>query len=171
MPERPYLVVGQQSLIDRSRAPADRHTLYCYSHVPSQPARGWDAERECFADLVEARIEQLAPGFRQTVLARQIQTPTDLERENANLVGGVRDGLRNFCCVISPHVGRLVVRAPAKARRLPTSRRWQLACCGEPEWNSNCGPARSVHGRSRLRTPSSSATGFSVISIVVGLVF
>ena len=88
IPERPYLVVGQQSIVDPSRAPADRHTLYCYSRVPSQPARGWDAERESFADRVEARIEQLAPGFRQTILARHIQAPPDLERENPNLVAG-----------------------------------------------------------------------------------
>jgi len=88
IPERPYLVVGQQSLVDGTRAPAGRHTLYCYSRVPSQPVRGWDAERERFADLIEARIEQLAPGFRRTILARQIQAPPDLERENSNLIGG-----------------------------------------------------------------------------------
>jgi len=88
IPERPYLVVGQQSVIDASRAPTDRHTLYCYSRVPSLSAHGWDVERESFADRVEARIEQLAPGFRQTIVARHIQAPPDLERENANLIAG-----------------------------------------------------------------------------------
>src|SRR5690606_7160209 len=57
IPERPYLVVGQQSLIDPTRAPAGAHTLYAYTHVPSGIPGGWDAERERFADRVEARLE------------------------------------------------------------------------------------------------------------------
>ena len=46
LPERPYLVVGQQSLADPTRAPAGRHTLYCYTHVPPQVDGGWAAARE-----------------------------------------------------------------------------------------------------------------------------
>jgi phytoene dehydrogenase-like protein len=36
LPERPYLVIGQQSLADPTRAPAGKQTLYCYTHVPSR---------------------------------------------------------------------------------------------------------------------------------------
>jgi hypothetical protein len=61
--------------------------------------------------------------------------------------------------------------SPAISRRLAGIARWQPACCRESGWNSNHGSARGVVRRSRRRTPSSSATGFSVISIVVGLVF
>ncbi|MFO7179259.1 MAG: NAD(P)/FAD-dependent oxidoreductase [Pseudomonadota bacterium] len=88
LPEQPYLVVGQQSLIDPTRAPAGAHTLYAYTHVPSTVPGGWDAERERFADTIEDRIEALAPGFRALVLERHLSAPPDLERRNENLVGG-----------------------------------------------------------------------------------
>lgn len=88
LPERPYVVVGQQSLIDSTRAPLGAHTLYAYTHVPSRLTGGWAAAREAFADRVEARIEALAPGFRALVLARRALTPEDLQQANENLIGG-----------------------------------------------------------------------------------
>ncbi len=95
LPERPYLVIGQQSLADPTRAPAGQHTLYCYTHVPSQVESGWAAAREGFADRVEARIEELAPGFRASILGRHVMAPPDLEAWNANLVGGDLGGGSN----------------------------------------------------------------------------
>jgi phytoene dehydrogenase-like protein len=86
LPDLPYLVIGQQSLVDPSRAPEGRHTLWCYSRVPSD--RPWRAEREAFADRVEERIEGLAPGFRKRILARRIAAPPDLEATDENLIGG-----------------------------------------------------------------------------------
>jgi phytoene dehydrogenase-like protein len=89
LPSHPYLVVGQQSLADPTRAPSGKHTLWAYSRVPSVLAEGsWEARREQFADRIEARIEELAPGFRKRILARAIFAPPDLERMNENLVGG-----------------------------------------------------------------------------------
>jgi phytoene dehydrogenase-like protein len=87
--------VGQQSVIDASRAPAGAHTLYAYTHVPSNIAGGWEAQRERYADAIEERIEALAPGFRSTVLARRALTPEDLSRANPNLVGGDLGGGSN----------------------------------------------------------------------------
>jgi phytoene dehydrogenase-like protein len=95
LPERPYLVLGQQSLADPTRAPAGKHTLYCYTHIPSRVEAGWAAAREAFADRVEARIEELAPGFRASILGRHIMAPPDLEAMNANLVGGDLGGGSN----------------------------------------------------------------------------
>jgi phytoene dehydrogenase-like protein len=95
LPERPYLVIGQQSLVDRTRAPLGAHTLYVYSRVPSQLAEGWDAARERFADTIVDRIEGLAPGFRSLILARRAHAPNDLERMNANLLGGDLGGGSN----------------------------------------------------------------------------
>lgn len=86
--ERPYLVIGQQSLADASRAPPGHHTLWSYTHVPPRIEGGWDAVRESFADVMERRIEELAPGFRARILARRVVTPPDLEAMDANLVGG-----------------------------------------------------------------------------------
>jgi phytoene dehydrogenase-like protein len=95
IPEEPYLVIGQQSSVDVTRAPPGQHTLYCYSRVPSFPEGGWARHREAFADRVSARIEGLAPGFGSLVLARHITAPPDLEAGNANLIGGDLGGGTN----------------------------------------------------------------------------
>jgi phytoene dehydrogenase-like protein len=84
VPEHPSLVVGQHSLHDDSRAPAGRHTLYVYAHVPQR----LDVPVDEVAERIERRLEQFAPGFGSLVLARAVRTPGDLERENPSLVGG-----------------------------------------------------------------------------------
>lgn len=84
VPERPALVIGQHTLDDRTRAPAGRHTLYCYAHVPAH----YDCSDAEIAERVEAQLERFAPGFRGTVLARTLRNPTQTERENPSLVGG-----------------------------------------------------------------------------------
>jgi phytoene dehydrogenase-like protein len=88
LPANPYLVIGQQSLVDPSRAPPGGHTLWAYSRVPSRLPDGWHAHKERFADRIEERIEGLAPGFRGLIRARAIFAPDDLEAMNENLVGG-----------------------------------------------------------------------------------
>jgi phytoene dehydrogenase-like protein len=95
LPERPYLVIGQQSLIDRTRAPQGGQTLYVYSRVPSEIAGGWSSCREAFADRIVERIEGLAPGFATLILARKAHAPPDLENMNANLLGGDLGGGSN----------------------------------------------------------------------------
>ncbi|MHB8532696.1 MAG: phytoene desaturase family protein [Solirubrobacteraceae bacterium] len=84
LPERPALVVGQQSLYDPSRAPSGGHTLYVYAHVPSR----YSEDDEHVAGLIEDQIERFAPGFRNHVLARRARPPAQTERENPSLVGG-----------------------------------------------------------------------------------
>ncbi len=84
--ERPLVVVAQPSLVDPSRAPEGLHTLWVYAHVPN----GWVGD---LTDGIEGQLERFAPGFRDVVLARAVSTPADLERANANLVGGdIADG-------------------------------------------------------------------------------
>jgi len=95
LPDHPYLVVGQQSLADPTRAPAGQHTLWAYSRVPSALAGGWQAHAEAFADRIDARIEGLAPGFRAQVLRRRVVSPVDLEAMDANLIGGDLGGGAN----------------------------------------------------------------------------
>lgn len=96
VPAHPYLVIGQQSLSDPSRAPSGKHTLWAYSRVPNLPPGGsWSAEREAFADAIDRRIEGLAPGFRTHILGRRAVPPDDLERMDANLVGGDLGGGSN----------------------------------------------------------------------------
>lgn len=95
LPDNPYLVIGQQSLWDPTRAPEGSHTLWAYSRVPPRPEGGWANHARAFADRIDARIEGLAPGFRKLVLARREVAPPDLERMDANLVGGDLGGGNN----------------------------------------------------------------------------
>lgn len=88
LPTNPYLVIGQQSLADRTRAPVRQHTLWAYSRVPATVPGGWEAARECFADRIDDRIEGLAPGFKKRVLARTAFAPKDLEALDENLIDG-----------------------------------------------------------------------------------
>jgi phytoene dehydrogenase-like protein len=92
IPTNPYLVIGQQSLCDATRAPAGQHTLYAYSRVPSAVPGGWAAHSQSFADAIENRIEGLAPGFKHTILGRSILSPVDLQSMNDNLIGGDHGG-------------------------------------------------------------------------------
>lgn len=84
VPERPALVVGQQSLFDATRAPAGQHTLYVYAHVPSR----YREDDEHVAGLIEQQLERFAPGFAGTVLATAMRPPAQSERENPSLLGG-----------------------------------------------------------------------------------
>jgi phytoene dehydrogenase-like protein len=84
VPDRPALVVGQQSLHDPTRAPAGRHTLYVYGHVPARYAE----DDAAVADRLEAQIERFAPGFSSVVLQRAMRPPHATERANPSLVGG-----------------------------------------------------------------------------------
>lgn len=95
LPNEPYLVIGQQSLVDPSRAPPGAHTLYAYTHVPSQLEAGWENAAQPFLDRIEQRIETLAPGFRALVLGRQAHSPDDLSKMDENLVGGDLGGGSN----------------------------------------------------------------------------
>jgi len=87
LPERPFLLVGQQSVADPSRAPAGKHTGWAYTHGP-QRGVDWAAEQERHVARIEAQIERFAPGFRDRIVARHVLGPADLQRRNANLVGG-----------------------------------------------------------------------------------
>jgi phytoene dehydrogenase-like protein len=84
LPERPFLLAGQQSLADPSRAPEGKHTAWAYTHGPS----GGDVDWTGHVDRMEAQIERFAPGFRDLILARHVMGPAELEARNRNLVGG-----------------------------------------------------------------------------------
>jgi phytoene dehydrogenase-like protein len=105
LPSNPYLVIGQQSLVDPSRAPAGGQTLWAYSRVPPSPEGGWQRHREAFADRIEERIEGLASGFRSLIRGRAIHSPADLEQMDENLVGGDLGGG-------SAHIGQQLFLRP-----------------------------------------------------------
>ena len=80
-PERPFVLVAQQSLFDPSRAPRGKHTVWAYCHVPHGSTRD-------LSDRIEAQIERFAPGFRARILARCVRSAAALEQDNPNLIGG-----------------------------------------------------------------------------------
>jgi len=79
--ERPYVLVVQASCFDPMRAPAGRHTLWAYSHVP----HGSNVD---MTERIENQIERFAPGFRDCIIARSVMYPSDMEERNHNYVGG-----------------------------------------------------------------------------------
>ncbi|MDP1830201.1 MAG: NAD(P)/FAD-dependent oxidoreductase [Archangium sp.] len=81
LPERPFVLVAQQSLWDDSRAPAGQHTLWAYCHVPN----GSDCDA---TTQIEAQLERYAPGFQKRVLAKAGKRTTHMESMNAAYVGG-----------------------------------------------------------------------------------
>jgi phytoene dehydrogenase-like protein len=81
MPERPFVLVGQQYLADPSRSNRDVHPLWAYAHVP----HGYtDDATEALLD----QIERFAPGLRERILARHVRSPAELESYNPNYIGG-----------------------------------------------------------------------------------
>jgi phytoene dehydrogenase-like protein len=79
--DRPFVLLGQPSLFDPSRAPVGRHTAWAYCHVPNGSA-------EDYTEAIERQIRRFAPDFRDCILARSISSPAALERWNPNLIGG-----------------------------------------------------------------------------------
>jgi phytoene dehydrogenase-like protein len=80
-PQRPFVLVAQQSLFDTARAPEGKHTVWAYCHVPH------DSNEDMTARL-EAQLERFAPGFRDRILARHTVTAAGMEAYNPNYVGG-----------------------------------------------------------------------------------
>lgn len=103
VPDRPFLLTGQMTTSDPSRSPAGTESMWAYTHVPQPGATRSDAggeitgrwdrdDLERFADRMQARIEERAPGFGDLVAARRVLGPHELEARNANLIGGAVNG-------------------------------------------------------------------------------
>ncbi|MBA2515082.1 MAG: NAD(P)/FAD-dependent oxidoreductase [Solirubrobacterales bacterium] len=84
--EKPFMLTGQQTVADPSRAPAGQHTAWAYTHGPH--GVDWAKEGDRHVERMEAQMERFAPGFRDRVLARHVMMPRDLESRNENLVEG-----------------------------------------------------------------------------------
>ncbi|MFD8371206.1 phytoene desaturase family protein [Streptomyces sp. NPDC059688] len=81
MPERPFVLVGQQYLADPSRSVGDVHPVWAYAHVPY----GYDRDA---TQAVLGQIERFAPGARERVLGVQVTSPRDFAEFNPNFAGG-----------------------------------------------------------------------------------
>ena len=107
-PERPYVLIAQHTPFDGSRVPDGRlHTLWGYCHVPN-------GSTVDMTEVIERQVERFAPGFRDRVLERHTMSTADMERHDANYVGGDINGgagdLRQF--VARPTLGLHPWRTP-----------------------------------------------------------
>jgi phytoene dehydrogenase-like protein len=125
-PERPFCIVVQPTVLDTSRAPAGRHTLYAYCHVPN----GSNVD---MSERIEAQIERFAPGFRELILARTVTSAVDSERHNPNYIGG------DINC------GAATLRQTI-LRPTPTARPYRTPLPGVYLCSSSTPPGGGVHG-------------------------
>ena len=94
-PERPFVLLAQQTLYDQTRAPAGKHTAWAYCHVPNGSILD-------MTDRLESQIERFAPGFRDCIIARRTMSTSDYEAYNPNLIGGdIGGGLQTLWQVVA----------------------------------------------------------------------
>lgn len=125
-PADPYVLVSQPTPFDASRAPAGKHVLWAYTHVPS-------GSREDRTEAIIARIERYAPGFRDTILASASRTAIEVERHNPNYVGG---DIAGGDATIAQLIARPVLSA------VP----WRTPARGIYLCSSSTAPGPAVHG-------------------------
>jgi phytoene dehydrogenase-like protein len=126
LPERPYVLVAQQSLFDAGRAPDGGHTLWAYTHVPAGSA----ADRR---EAVIRQIERFAPGFRDTILAASSRHALDVEHHNPNYVeGDIASG--------APSLAQLIRRPVLSADP------WRTPIPGVYLASASVSPGPGVHG-------------------------
>jgi phytoene dehydrogenase-like protein len=121
----PFVLLAQPSLFDATRAPAGKHTAWAYCHVPNGST----------ADMtmrIERQVERFAPGFRDRILARSVLPPAELERHNANFIGGdVVGGSNEMRQILARPVAFNPYTVPVKG--------WYLCSASTP-------PGGGVHG-------------------------
>lgn len=100
-PEKPFVLLAQQSLFDDSRTPTNGgHTVWAYSHVPHGSSRD-------ISEGMTDQIERFAPGFRSRILAKHVYTATEMESYNPNYVGGdINGGVQDWRQLFTRPVAR-----------------------------------------------------------------
>ena len=101
-PERPFVLLAQQSLFDPTRAPTGKQTAWAYCHVPN----GSTAD---MTERIEAQVERFAPGFKDCILERSCKSAMDLQHYNANYIGGdINGGVQDIYQLFTRPVARMV---------------------------------------------------------------
>ena len=125
-PEKPFVLLTQQSLFDPTRAPEGKHTGWAYCHVPN-------GSTVDMTDAIEKQIERFAPGFRERILARNTINSTQMQEYNANYIGGDING-----GVID--IGQLFTRPALRWSPYKTSAKGLYIC------SASTPPGGGVHG-------------------------
>jgi phytoene dehydrogenase-like protein len=125
-PERPFVLVCQQSEIDATRAPPGKQTGYAYCHVPAGSVTD-------LTEIVERQVERFAPGFKDRILARHTMNAAAFEEYNPSLVGGsITGGVTDL--------GQLFTRPAARLSPYTTPNPRVFLC------SSSTPPGGGVHG-------------------------
>jgi phytoene dehydrogenase-like protein len=125
-PEKPFILLAQQSLFDASRAPEGKHTAWAYCHVPN----GSEVD---MTERIEKQVERFAPGFKDRILATHVMNTTQIEAHNPNYIGGDING-----GVID--IGQLFTRPALRRSLYKTSAKGIYIC------SSSTPPGGGVHG-------------------------
>ncbi|MEO5683891.1 MAG: NAD(P)/FAD-dependent oxidoreductase [Chitinophagaceae bacterium] len=125
-PDKPFVLLAQQSLFDASRAPAGKHTAWAYCHTPSGSVKDMTA-------AIENQIERFAPGFRDRILAKHTMNTAQIEQYNPNYVGGdINGGIAD--------IRQLFTRPVLRRSPYTTSAKGIFIC------SSSTAPGGGVHG-------------------------
>jgi phytoene dehydrogenase-like protein len=123
---QPYVLISQPSMFDATRAPAGKHVLWTYTHVP----RGSTEDQ---TEAIIRRIEEFAPGFRDVILATASKNAVQMEQYNPNYIGGdISAG--------APDFGQLV------ARPVISTEPWRMPGRGLYLASASAAPGPGVHG-------------------------
>jgi len=124
--EKPFVLMAQQSLFDRSRAPEGKHTAWAYCHVPN-------GSTVDMIDAIEKQVERFAPGFRDRILAKHVMNSAQVEEYNPNYIGGDINGG-------AFDLGQLFTRPALRWSPYRTSAKGMYIC------SSSTPPGGGVHG-------------------------
>ena len=151
------------STLDDTLAPKGQHvaSLFCQHVAPELPdGRSWDECRDEVADLMIATVDKYAPGFKQSVIARKVLTPLDLERDFGLIGGDIFHGALTLDQIFSarPMLGHADYRSADRRAlyvrlRHPSRRRRHRragAQCGE----GDCGGFEKDGANSLFRSSS-----------------
>lgn len=125
-PDKPFVLLAQQSLFDPSRAPEGKYTAWAYCHVPHGSVKD-------MTEAIEQQVERFAPGFRERILARHTMNTEQFQAYNANYIGGDING-----GVID--IGQLFTRPALRFSPYRTSAKGMYIC------SSSTPPGGGVHG-------------------------
>ena len=125
-PDKPFVLLAQQSLFDPSRAPDGKHTAWAYCHVPNGSKMDMTAH-------IENQVERFAPGFKDLILERHTINAVQMEEYNPNYIGGdINGGIMD--------AGQLFTRPALRFSPYRTSAREIYIC------SSSTPPGGGVHG-------------------------
>jgi phytoene dehydrogenase-like protein len=149
---RPVLECTIPSVVDPGVAPAGRHLMSMFvQYAPYTLREGtWDELREAFADRCVDLLDEYAPNFKRSVIARQVLTPLDLERVFGLTGGNIFQGAMTPSQLFSfrPVPGYASYRTPIRGLYLcGAAAHPGGGVMGTPGLNA----ARAILGRRRLR--------------------